>query len=156
MSEEFKAIETQEALDAIIKNRLERNTKSVTDSVTAEVAKKYEGWISPDDAKKSADQIAALTEKLKDSEAKIAELTAKNSAYEISSVKMKIAQETGLPIELAQRLSGTTEEELRKDAESLAKFAAPQHPQHRFSSERTEAISGVEQAFYAKNPELKK
>ena len=37
MSEEFKTIETQEALDAIIKSRLERNTKSVTDSVTAEV-----------------------------------------------------------------------------------------------------------------------
>ena len=156
MSEEFKTIETQEALDAIIKNRLERNTKSVTDSVTAEITKKFEGYISPDDAKKSADQIAALTEKLRESETKIAELTAKNSAYEISSVKMKIAQETGLPIELADRLSGNTEEELRKDAETLAKFTAPQHPQHRFSSERAEAISGVEQAFYAKNPELKK
>ena len=156
MSEEFKAIETQEALDAIIKNRLERNTKSVTDSVTAEITKKFEGYVSPDDAKKSADQITALTEKLRESETKIAELTAKNSAYEISSVKMKIAQETGLPIELAERLSGNTEEELRKDAELLAKFAAPQHQQHRFSSERSEAISGVEQAFYAKNPELKK
>ena len=31
MSEEFKTIETQEALDAIIKERLERNTRSVTD-----------------------------------------------------------------------------------------------------------------------------
>lgn len=45
MSEEFKTIETQEALDAIIKERLERNTRSVTDSVT----KKYEGYISPDE-----------------------------------------------------------------------------------------------------------
>ena len=156
MSEEFKAIETQEALDAIIKNRLERNTKSVTESVTAEVAKKYEGYISPDDAKKSADQIAALTEKLKESETKIADLTAKNSAYEISSAKLKIAQETGLPIELAERLSGTTEEELRKDAETLVKFTAPQHQQHRFSSERTEPMSGVEKVFYEKNPNLRK
>lgn len=156
MSEEFKAIESQEALDAIIKNRLERNTKSVTDSVTAEVAKKYEGWISPDDAKKSADQIAALTEKLKASEAQVADLTAKISANEISSAKLKIALETGLPSALAERLTGSTEEELRKDAELLAKFAAPQHQQHRFSSERTEGLSGVEQAFYAKNPDLKK
>ena len=152
MSEEFKAIETQEALDAIIRDRLARNTRSVTDEVT----KKYEGWISPEDAKKSADQIEALTGKLTESEAKIAELTAKTSAYEISSVKMKIAQETGLPLELADRLTGSTEEELRKDAEALVKFTKPQHQQHRFNQEHGENISGVEQAFFAKNPSLRK
>lgn len=156
MSEEFKAIETQEALDAIIKSRLERNTKSVTDSVKAEIMKKYEGYISPDDAKKSADEIASLTEKLKASETTIADLTAKISANEISSAKMKIALETGLPSALADRLTGSTEEELRKDAELLAQFAKALPQQHRASSERTEGLSGVEQAFYAKNPDLKK
>lgn len=155
MSEEFKAIESQEALDAIIKARLDRNTKSVTDSVTAEVTKKYEGWISPDDAKKSADEIAALTEKLKASETQVADLSAKISANEISSAKLKIALETGLPSALADRLTGSTEEEIRKDAELLAQFAKA-GAQHRFSSERTEGLSGVEQAFYAKNPDLKK
>ena len=156
MSEEFKAIESQEALDAIIKARLDRNTKSVTDSVTAEITKKYEGYISPDDAKKSADEIAALTEKLKASETQIADLTAKISANEISSAKLKIALETGLPSALADRLTGSTEEELRKDAELLAQFAKAGAQQHLFSSERTEGLSGVEQAFYAKNPDLKK
>lgn len=156
MSEEFKPIETQEALDAIIKSRLERNTKSVTDSVTAEITKKYEGYISPEDAKKSADQIADLTGKLKDSETKVADLTAKISAHEISSVKMKIALETGLPPALAERLNGSTEEELKKDAETLLQFAKQAPGQHRLSPERAEGISGVEQAFYAKNPELRK
>lgn len=120
---EFKPIETQEALDAIIKDRLERQKKTVT----AEVAKQYEGYLSPDDVKKHTDQIAALTEKLKESDTKIADLTAKNSAYEIASVKTKIAHEVGLPYELAERLSGTTEEEIRKDADALSKFAM--HPQ---------------------------
>ena len=152
MSEEFKAIETQEAFDAAIKARLERNTRSVTDEVT----KKFEGWVSPEDAKKSAAQIEALNGKLKESEARIAELTAQASAYEISSVKMKIAQETGLPLALAERLTGTTEEELRKDAEALVKFTKPQHQQHHFSQEHGEGISGLEQAFYAKNPTLRK
>lgn len=128
---EFKAIETQEALDAIIRERLERQKKTVTDEVT----KQYEGWISPADAKKSADQIAALTAQIGERDTKIADLTAKNSAYEISSVKMKVAHEVGLPYELAERLSGTTEEEIRKDADALAKFAV--HPQATpsFSSE---------------------
>lgn len=152
MSEEFKTIETQEALDAIIKNRLERNTRSVTEEVT----KKYEGYISPDELKKHTDQITALTEKLKESETKIADLTAKNSAYEAASVKAKIAQEAGLPIELASRLSGSTEEELKKDAQALAELVKPKHQRHQFNSEGSEGVSGVEKAFYAKNPGLKK
>lgn len=42
---EFKTIETQEELDNIIKDRLDRNTKKIT----AEVTKQFEGYISPDD-----------------------------------------------------------------------------------------------------------
>ncbi len=152
MSEEFKAIETQEALDAIIKSRLERNTRSVTEEVT----KKFEGYLSPDDVKKHTDQIEALNAKLKESETKIADLTAKNSAYEAASVKAKIAQEAGLPLELASRLSGSTEEELKKDAQALAELVKPKHQQHRFNPEGSEGVSGVEKAFYAKNPGLKK
>ena len=120
---EFKPIETQEALDAVIKDRIDRAKKSAAD----EAAKKYEGYLSPDDVKKHTDQIASLTEKLRESETKIADLTAKTSAYEIASVKTKVAHEVGLPYELADRLSGTTEEEIRKDADALAKFAV--HPQ---------------------------
>ena len=152
MSEEFKIIDSQEAFDAAIKARLDRNTRSVTEEVT----KKFEGWISPDEAKKSADQIADLTGKLKDSETKIADLTAKNSAYEISSVKMKIAHETGLPYELADRISGATEEELKKDAEELAKYTKSPHQPHSRSTEDGGGISGVEAAFYKKNPKLRK
>lgn len=128
---EFKPIETQEALDAIIKDRIERAKKSAAD----EAAKKYEGYLSPDDVKKHTDQIAALTEKLKESDTKINDLTAKNSAYEIASVKTKVAHEVGLPYELAERLSGLTEEEIRKDADALSKFAAPRQATPSFSSE---------------------
>ena len=128
---EFKPIETQEALDAILKDRLDRQKKTVTD----EIKKQYEGWISPEDAKKSTDEIAALTGKLSDSEKTIADLTAKNSAYEISSVKMRIAHETGLPYELAERLSGSTEDEIRKDAETLSQFTTQAQATPSFTSE---------------------
>ena len=40
-------------------------------------------------------------------------------------LKNKIAHEKGIPLELAGRLIGTTEEELTKDAESMAGFFAP-------------------------------
>lgn len=155
MSEEFKAIETQEAFDAAIKARIERNTRSVTDSVTAEITKKYEGWISPEDAKKSADRIAELTQQVETANGQITELTAKNQAAALDALRTRIAHESGLPYELAARLSGTTEEELKKDAETLAALVAGKHQPHRFDSERGGGLSGVEAAFYAKNPGLK-
>ena len=118
MATEFKAIETQEDFDAAIKARLDRNTKTVTD----EVKKSYEGYISPEDAKKLTDQVDALTKQLTEKDTSIADLTAKNKAYETASVKARIAHEKGLPFELAERLSGETEEDIAADAETLAKF----------------------------------
>ena len=136
MSEEFKAIETQEAFDAAIKSRLERNTRTVTEEVT----KKYEGYLSPDDVAKSNEeytkQIAELNEKLKGNETTIADLTAKNKAHETNSAKMKIAHEIGIPFELADKLSGETEEDIRKDAEKLAKFTTKAQPSPMFSGEK--------------------
>ena len=142
---EFKPIETQEALDAIIKERLERQKKSVTE----EIKKQYEGWTSPEDSKKFSEQLDSLRSKLSESEAKVAELSAQNSAYEISSVKMKIAHETGIPYELAERLSGSNEEEIRKDAETLAKFAQPPQATPSFSGESPVAGSAADAAFKA-------
>ena len=118
----FEPIETQEAFDAAIKSRIERNTKSVTDEVT----KKYEGYISPEDVSKQTaelnKQIESLTAKLGERDSSIADLTAKNKAYETASVKTRIAREYNIPYELADRLSGETEDDIKKDAEKLAAF----------------------------------
>lgn len=54
MPEEFKPIETQEAFDAAIRSRLERNTRTVTEEVT----KKYEGYLSPDEVAAAKDEQA--------------------------------------------------------------------------------------------------
>lgn len=124
MSTEFKPIETQEELDNIIKDRLARNTKTVT----AEVTKKFEGYISPDGiAEKTADlekQITNLKGKMSEKDNTIAELKAKNTAFEASAAKAKIAREYGIPPELADRISGNNEDEYKADAEALAKFVS--------------------------------
>ena len=52
MSEESKVIDTQEAFDSAIKSRLERNTKTVTEEVT----KKFEGYLSPEDFSKKTEK----------------------------------------------------------------------------------------------------
>lgn len=119
---EFKAITTQEEFDAAIGDRIKRERESA--------AKKYGDY---DDLKKKVadqeSQISALT-KERDEQAKkyagydksLSELQTKVKAHETNSVKMRIAHETGIPFELAAKLSGETEEDIRKDAETMAKF----------------------------------
>ena len=122
MSEEikegFKPIETQEELDNIIKDRLKRERESTQ--------KRYEGWISPEDHQKALDASNKAFDDFKKAhesdEQTIADLTAKNKAYETASLKSRIAHEVGLSYEWIDRIGGEDEESIRKDAESLKKL----------------------------------
>ena len=123
MSEEtkqegFKPIESQEELDNIIKDRLKRERESTQ--------KKYEGWISPDDHQKAIDEANKALDDYKKAhegdEQTIADLSAKNKAYETASLKSRVAHEVGLSYEWIGRISGDDEESIRKDAESLKKL----------------------------------
>ena len=122
MSEEikegFKPIETQEELDNIIKDRLKRERESTQ--------KRYEGWISPEDHQKALDASNKAFDDFKKAhesdEQTIADLTAKNKAYETATLKSRIAHEVGLSYEWIDRIGGEDEESIRKDAESLKKL----------------------------------
>lgn len=141
---DFKVIETQEELDNIIKDRLARNTKTVT----AEVEKKFEGFISPDEQAKLTKQIETLTAQSKDKDTQIADLTAKNTAYATAAAKAKIARVYGIPAELADRISGTNEDEYKADAENLAKFVAKQNdPAPLFNGDKGGNVSSTDAAL---------
>lgn len=127
---EFKKIETQEELDALIGDRIARAEKSAREQAIKETSAKYADY---DEIKKQNTQftetIAKLNEDAKSSAAKadedkktIDDLNSKIKGYETDSVKTRITLELGLPYGLASRLSGTTEDEIRKDAESLIKM----------------------------------
>lgn len=124
---EFTPIETQEQFDEAIKDRLARAEKKWQE--------KYSGYLSPEDlsgkTQEYEDKITELSNSLnganekatKDSQT-IADLEAKIKAHETASVKSRIAHEVGIPYELANKLSGETEEDIRKDAEALKPFVA--------------------------------
>lgn len=118
MAEEFKPIETQEELDKIITTRLKRERE------TAE--KRFEGWISPEDHQKGLDELNKAfrdyKEAHKNDEETIADLTAKNKAYETASLKSRIAHEVGLSFEWIDRIKGEDEKSIREDAESIKKL----------------------------------
>lgn len=119
---EFTPINTQEEFDAALKDRLAQKERTVSE--------KYKGYTSPDDLKKlQADydvKIADLTKAVEEAKSKaanydkeIADRDAKIKNYESASVKARIAHEVGIPYEMANRLNGESEDDIRKDAETI-------------------------------------
>ena len=121
---EFTPINTQAEFDAAVQERI--------NEAVEETKKGFEGWLSPDAA-------AALAKERDDSRTAADALSAENKSYKLSAMKMKAANEKGIPFELAEKLSGETEDEINKDAETFAKyFTAPKYqPTPRFSGEGT-------------------
>ena len=77
------------------------------------------------DNKALKDTVATLENSLKDFEgfeSKLAEKDNLIKEYEIKNLKYRIANESGIPLELASKLSGETEDDLKKDAETLSSF----------------------------------
>lgn len=119
---DFKVIETQEQLDAVIGERIKRERETI--------AKRYEGFISPDELQTQTAELTAqignLTKSLEEANTKItnhdkelANRDKKIKEYESHSVKSRIAHENGLSYEAINFLQGDDEESIRKSAESL-------------------------------------
>ncbi|MEG1075257.1 MAG: DUF4355 domain-containing protein [Ruthenibacterium sp.] len=66
--------------------------------------------------------IEDSTKKQAESDKTLTELQAQRKQAETAALQMRIAHESGIPYELAARLSGETEDDLRKDAQTFSKF----------------------------------
>lgn len=119
---EFTPIETQEDFDKAIKSRLAQKDR--------ELAEKYKDYLSPDKAEamkadyekqlsEAKQTVKDAQEKLKTFDDTVSELKTRAEKAETSLLKNKVAIENKLPIKLADRLIGSTEEELKADAEAL-------------------------------------
>nr|DAG69105.1 MAG TPA: major capsid protein [Caudoviricetes sp.] len=118
---DFKPIETQEEFDSMIAERLKRERETVAKKFgdyesLKEKAGKYDSAVSDYEEK-----IKKLNNDLEKSKKSVQELQDKNAKYETDSAKTRIAQEYGIPYEMAGRLTGTDEESIRRDAEAFAK-----------------------------------
>lgn len=118
MSEEFTPITSQDQLNDILKSRLARAEESVRKQFAdyEDVKAKATAFETELNALKNSHK-----EYVDNSQKEINDLNSKIRAYENSSVKMSIALESGLPLELANRLTGETPEEIRKDADIIMK-----------------------------------
>lgn len=143
----FKTIETQEELDKVIGERLKRERETVekkyADYETLQEkagkydeisSKNYEGQIE-----KLNEQLKTANEKLAGHDKEVSELTLRATGAEARLLKVQIANENGIPYELADRLTGDSAEDIRKDAEAFSKFVSPQQtPPPLFSGDTTQ------------------
>ena len=107
---EFKPITTQEEFNAAVDARLQQELAKYSD---------YD-----DLKKKNGDYEKTLAANSKT----IATLQGQVKGYEVGAIKSKVAKELGIPDGMAGRLSGETEEEIRKDAEGMAPFFSKTTP----------------------------
>ncbi len=125
MSEEFKVIETQEDFDRAINDRLERERNTVR--------KEFEGFMSPEDVQKKYGNYMSQEDVQEKYKNFISPEDAAQKDAEINSLKLKekrvsVAMEVGIPYELAGKITGDTEEDMKKDAEILAGFLKKNNP----------------------------
>ena len=124
----FQEIKTQEEVDAAIKDRLERERAKYADYEALKkrageadgIQKKLDAASSELDALKK--DAAANAEKLANHDKEVSELTARATKAERSLLCRKVAEEQHLPSAFADRLTGETEDDLRKDAKELAQY----------------------------------
>ena len=140
---EFKAIETQEQLDAIIKSRLEREKSKYADY--EELAEKV---------KNLETENTNLKQTISDKEAnestnlnRIAELEKSVSGWEAKALKQQVAIKYGLPFDLADRLQGDSEESLNEDAERLASLVNVKNYTQPLADTEPATAGGVDAAW---------
>lgn len=142
--ENFKTIETQEELNAVIGDRVAKARASERKAVEEELGKKYADYETiKAQLTEKEDRITELGNQLEQAKTAgstndqaIKELQAKVHKYESDSVKTRIAQEFGLDSNLANRLTGETEEEIRQDAQTLKDIVGTRMRRVEFRSEQ--------------------
>lgn len=138
MSDEFKPIENQEELDAII----------------ADVKKQYQDYDEiktqnkqlANDLKNTQEQLDTLQNGKDDYEKEIESLRSQVKAHEQDKLKSSIAFEYKIPRSLADRLVGEDEESLRADAKAMAEMLGERQPVAPLAS--TEPSENSEDAAY--------
>lgn len=122
---EFTPITTQEELDAVIKDRLNRQRASFED--------KYKDFLSPEDVASTSEEyksqiekltadLADATSKLSEHDAKIAERDKTIAEFQNRAIKNKVAHEFGMDWNAVDFLHGSNEDEIRESAEKLKRL----------------------------------
>ena len=125
---EFTVIETQEQLDKVIGDRIRRAEEKAAEKYSDYESLKSQNADYVTQISQLQEQLQKQTETINGNQSIVDDLKAQVQSYESSSLKTKVALEMGLPYQMASRLSGSNEDEIRADAETMAKLIGQQKP----------------------------
>lgn len=128
----FKEIKTQEELNEVIGERLKRERDNIEKKYAdyknlQEKAQKYDDLVAADyegKVKSLTKELEEANEKISGHNKEVADLMSRATSAESTILKTKIAHENGIPYELAGKLTGETEDEIREDAKTFSSFVA--------------------------------
>lgn len=124
----FKAIETQEELDQIIQGRLDRQKESLVKQYSDYDQLKEQNTTLTKENTSLQSTISGNKEKYAGYDKNIDDLNSKIKGFETANLRTKVALDNGIPYDLADRLVGDNEDDLKKDAERLAGFVKQGNP----------------------------
>lgn len=113
---------TQDQVDKIVEERLARERKKYADydDLKSQVEElKAAAAEKSKEADASKSETEKLTEQLQSLQSQVDEERTAREKAELQSLRAQVAQAKGLKPELANRLSGSTKEELEEDADSI-------------------------------------
>lgn len=124
----FKPIETQEELDRIIQERLNRQKETIEKQYADYDELKTQNATLASENATLKTSIEDSTKKTENYDKDIAELNAKIAGYETANIRTRIALQHGLSYELANRLVGDDENSITEDAKKLAELVKVKDP----------------------------
>lgn len=124
--EDFTPITSQAQLDAVLGERLKQEREAVTRKYSDYDAVRTRAAAAEKQLSELQRSMQADAEKYSGYDKTLAGLQAEIKRYQTDAARTRIALETGLPYAMAGRLTGETEEEIRRDAQTLARLVAGQ------------------------------
>lgn len=82
-----------------------------------------------------SERTAALEETINGLNSQISELEKTAQLERLNALRLRTAAQSGLPTELADRLTGTNEDELKQDAQRLSQYLSRPHDTPKYSGE---------------------
>lgn len=119
MPAEFTPITSQEEFDKAIATRLQRER----DKAVRETEERFADYDQlKSDAESWKGKYETASGQLTERSAEVDKLSAQVKANEKANTRTKVARELGIPYDMADRIKGETEAEMKEDAKILAGF----------------------------------
>lgn len=119
---DFKVINTQEELDTVIQDRLNRQKEIIEAKFSDYNQLKTDKQVLETKVGTLETEVNDFTTKSKTYDDTLAAKDTEISGYKTENLRTKIAIENGLPLDLVDRLTGTDEESIKEDAQKLSTF----------------------------------